>query len=93
MAHLFFEISHGKSMIPSYRVSIEIGDVLERAFMPLDLPAPNSDPIVNFLCTDHKTIKEVTQIRKGASKKLSDEIANMLIEAMSKNDTINGYKK
>jgi hypothetical protein len=93
MAHLSFEISHRGGMPPFYRVSVEVDDVIERAFMPLDFSAPNSDPLCNLLCTDHKTIKEVIRLREGAFESLSKQIADMLIEAMSRDDTINGYKK
>lgn len=68
--------------------------LFRKAITPLDFPDQRRDPtgISAVFCTPPATIKMVLNDRAILAKEISDAIAKQLIEFMSSQDTVMGYK-
>jgi hypothetical protein len=72
-------------------VCIEVPEMFEQAFDRFDIC---EDRFVAAACggTSNAKMKVVTKLREGAAKEMSAYIAELLIQHMTKDDTVNGYK-
>ncbi|MFQ3209156.1 MAG: hypothetical protein ACI9HU_000640 [Colwellia sp.] len=75
---------------PSAAISIEMPEMFEQAFDRVDVC---DDGMVRMACggISNAEMKVVTKLRKDAAKDMSEYIAKLLIQHMTKNDTKNGY--
>ena len=72
-------------------VCIEIPEMFEQAFDRVDVCDDFNLLAASCGGISKAEMKIVTKLREDAAKDLSDHIAKLLIQHMTKNDTVNGY--
>jgi hypothetical protein len=77
----------------AYAACLEIPPVMLECFEPLRV---SDDPMVACLAGDvfkhGREASLVVKVREDAAKRIAEALAEHLVNAMSKNDTSNGYK-
>ena len=77
----------------SAMTDVEVDEILyQKVMQPLDVPSPNADATERMLCTDSATIRFVITKREVLAKKISEAITYQLLDYMSRQDTVMGYK-
>jgi hypothetical protein len=84
-------LAHSQRGYASAAVCIEIPEMFEQEFDRVDVC---EDRFVAAACggISNESMEIVTRLRKDAAKDLSEHIAKLLIQHMTKDDTVNGYK-
>jgi hypothetical protein len=83
-------LAHSQRGYSSAAISIEVPEMFEQAFDRVDVC---DDRLVSAVCggISNAEMKVVTKLRKDAAKDMSEYIAKLLIQHMTKDDTKNGY--
>jgi hypothetical protein len=70
---------------------INIADVIEKHFKPIKIC---DDPIYRSIIGEISSSEAnvIMSLRKDAVEVISKELANMIVNEMKKNDTVNGYE-
>lgn len=72
---------------------VDIDDFLfKKALRPIDRPKPYATPFERNLCTDAATIKMVMNDREKLAKEIAETVTIQLLNFMSQQDTVMGYK-
>lgn len=69
------------------------GWIMQKVFIPLDLPSPRADGFGRMLCSTEFQITEVMKSRRDIAKMLSEQLTEALLDAMGAEDTCMGYYK
>lgn len=67
-------------------------DIFRKVMVPLDIPSPNADAIQRMFCSDAATIKMVMTDREVLAKEIAQSLTQQLLDFMSQQDTVMGYK-
>jgi hypothetical protein len=83
-------LAHSQRGYASAAVSIDIPEMFEQVFDRVDVC---DDRLTASVCggISNAEMKIVTKLRNDAAKDLSEHIAKLLIQHMTKDDTVNGY--
>ena len=68
-------------------------ELVRKTFVPLDFPDKDADVFTRMICDSQCKIAEVTASRKEIAEAITEKIVEMIVAAMGKQDTKNGYKK
>ena len=85
--------SRANGYFNNYGASIKIAEPLVQAFEPLKTCDDMYLASVGEVMPESAEFKVVTKLRKEAAKEIAEALTRLLIQAMQKDDTHNGYKK
>ena len=63
------------------------------AMLPIDEPSHDSPAFARYCCTPEGEARQAKERRAKIALLIADQLAAAIVEAMSKNDTINGYPR
>jgi hypothetical protein len=84
-------LAHSQRDYASAAVSIEVPEMFEQAFDRVDICDDFNLLAASCGGISNAEMKVVTKLREGAAKDMSEYIAKLLIQHMTKDDTVNGY--
>jgi hypothetical protein len=73
-----------------YAAGVSVQSYQEEAFAPL---AVSDDRFIGFIAGDpsEATARKVVRLRDGVAAELAQQLTDMILDAMRKHDTSNGY--